>query len=98
MRKSIVEKDSEGDVFKVFMEEEEVNSDTVKQLYEKLEIVKMGQMMVGKYEIQGEEYGFTSLNVAEILDVPHVGSMMYEKGKWPSEYKKKAVLSKIAKK
>ena len=52
-------------------------------------------MLVRSYVIQGRDLGFTSQQVAEILDVPHEGVAIYEKGKWPAEYKREAVLAKI---
>lgn len=51
--------------------------------------------MVGLCEVQGKVLGFTSLQIAGILDVPYEGSTMYEKGKWLAEYKREVVLGKI---
>ena len=48
----------------------------VKQFYKKLKIVKVGDILVGSYEIEGRNHGFTSLQITEILDVPLDGVTM----------------------
>ena len=72
-----------------------VNPTMVKKFYEQLRFTEVGQILVGEFVINGVKESFTSKELSAGLGVPHDGRKMYIQGKWPSEYSRDKVLTRI---